>query len=74
MVGGQVDVDLGGTAVAVAAYQKNSCVIMVKKGSTVEGRGGGSGARHQRGARRIEPSRGQGSERLTDMIWVMGGE
>ena len=37
-------VGLSGTVVTLALGGYHVCVIMVKKGSTVEGRGGGSGA------------------------------
>ena len=40
MVGGQVDVSLGGTAMAVALGDYHGCAILVSGVSTVEGRGG----------------------------------
>ena len=42
LVGGQVDVALGGTAIAVALGYEHSCAILVSAVSTVEGTRGWS--------------------------------
>ena len=60
LMGEQVVVALGGTAVAVALGEYHTCAIQVKRASIVKGMLGGLGAGQRQKGRRAEPSGIQG--------------